>query len=279
MSIVMPSKYCVYLTVYKGNKLPPYYIGSSSVSRVNEGYHGSVKSKKYSKTWQSEIKHSPHLFKTHIVKLFPTRRDALLAERKMQMALDVTTNPLYVNLSVAQPDGGFGFPDKYPTIWTPAKIAKMKETLQRFYQSDKGREICEKRRERMLGANNHQFGKRGELGACYGRSGIKHPLFGLTKEKNPNYGSKRTEEQRRNMSINHAPCAGAKNARALKWLLTSPDGDTIECHGNVEKVAADLKLSMGLLRKHLGSAIPALSPRCYHKGSKLSVGWKLEKLD
>lgn len=27
-------KFCVYCTVYSGNKLPPFYIGSSSVSRI-----------------------------------------------------------------------------------------------------------------------------------------------------------------------------------------------------------------------------------------------------
>jgi hypothetical protein len=35
--------FAVYLTSYKGNKLPPFYIGSSSVSALNSGYHGSVK--------------------------------------------------------------------------------------------------------------------------------------------------------------------------------------------------------------------------------------------
>jgi hypothetical protein len=36
--------YCVYLTIYKGNNLPPFYIGSTSIDKIDGGYHGSVMS-------------------------------------------------------------------------------------------------------------------------------------------------------------------------------------------------------------------------------------------
>ena len=39
--------YCVYLTVYSGNLLPMFYIGSSSVKKIQNGYCGSISSKKY----------------------------------------------------------------------------------------------------------------------------------------------------------------------------------------------------------------------------------------
>jgi hypothetical protein len=39
--------YCVYITFYKGNKLPPFYIGSTSVEKINNDYNGSVGSQKY----------------------------------------------------------------------------------------------------------------------------------------------------------------------------------------------------------------------------------------
>ena len=59
--------YCTYLTVYTGNKLPLFYIGSSTVDKVNKGYHGSVKSKKYKQTWEEELTNNPSRFKTIIL--------------------------------------------------------------------------------------------------------------------------------------------------------------------------------------------------------------------
>ncbi len=29
--------YCVYLTTYSGDKLPPYYIGSTSIAKISNG--------------------------------------------------------------------------------------------------------------------------------------------------------------------------------------------------------------------------------------------------
>lgn len=56
------SRYCVYLTIYTGNKLPIFYIGSTSVKKFMNGYRGSVSSKEYGKIWKEEIKLNPHLF-------------------------------------------------------------------------------------------------------------------------------------------------------------------------------------------------------------------------
>jgi hypothetical protein len=36
------SIYCVYLTCYRGNKLPPFYIGYSTIEKVKDGYKGTV---------------------------------------------------------------------------------------------------------------------------------------------------------------------------------------------------------------------------------------------
>lgn len=45
--------YCTYLTVYKGNKLPPFYIGYTSVDNIlNKSYRGSPESKKYKSVWK-----------------------------------------------------------------------------------------------------------------------------------------------------------------------------------------------------------------------------------
>lgn len=45
------NQYCVYHTTYIGNKLPPNYIGSTSVEKIKKGYYGSVKSKSYKSIW------------------------------------------------------------------------------------------------------------------------------------------------------------------------------------------------------------------------------------
>lgn len=57
--------YITYLTIYSGDLLPKYYIGSTYLENVTENnYHGSVKSKKYGSIWKSELKDNPTLFET-----------------------------------------------------------------------------------------------------------------------------------------------------------------------------------------------------------------------
>jgi hypothetical protein len=108
MSIYTKPKYCVYLTTYLGNKLPPFYIGSTNIKSINEGYHGSVKSKKYKHIWDSELKNNPHLFKTKIIKLCHSRKFALYREKCLQKLLNVVKSEMYINESLASKNGMFG---------------------------------------------------------------------------------------------------------------------------------------------------------------------------
>lgn len=101
--------YCVYLTIYSGNKLPPFYIGSTSIKKLNSGYRGSVSSKKYSYTFNTEVKTNPHLFKTKIISHCNTRKEALLRENELQRKLDVISSTLYMNESFASENGFFGY--------------------------------------------------------------------------------------------------------------------------------------------------------------------------
>lgn len=96
-------KSCVYLTVYSGNKLPPFYIGSSYLSRIFKGYRGTPTSQRYAHIWNAEAKANPHLFTTRILQTYDTRSEALLAERRIQEQLNVVKNPLYVNMALAGP--------------------------------------------------------------------------------------------------------------------------------------------------------------------------------
>jgi hypothetical protein len=100
--------YCVYLTVYSGNKLPPFYIGSSSTHKISSGYRGSVKSKKYKTIWEYELKHNNSKFKCFIIAQFKTKQEALNKECKLQKTLNVAKSPLYINMSLAAPKGFFG---------------------------------------------------------------------------------------------------------------------------------------------------------------------------
>lgn len=87
-------RFCVYLTIYSGNLLPPFYIGYSQVLKVERGYRGSVSSKEYRKLWKSE---NESLFKTKILKTFRTRQEAFQYEKKLIALLNAHKNPLYVN--------------------------------------------------------------------------------------------------------------------------------------------------------------------------------------
>jgi len=95
------SIYCVYLTTYQGNKLPPFYIGSSTIAKVNAGYRGSVSSIEYKAIWQKELKAHPELFLTSILTTHETNIDAVARENKLHVNLKVINNPLYINKATA----------------------------------------------------------------------------------------------------------------------------------------------------------------------------------
>jgi hypothetical protein len=123
--------YCVYLTTYSGNKLPPFYIGSSSVERVNKGYRGSVLSRQYKHIWRDEIKACAHLFKTKIIKTYSTREEAITAEKRLQKALKVAESPMYINKGYA--GGAFGislFGKDHPHYGKPRSIATRRKISQ-----------------------------------------------------------------------------------------------------------------------------------------------------
>lgn len=100
--------YCTYLTIYYGSLLPRRYIGSSSVTIIENGYNGSVSSIKWRSTYKREQKNNKHLFKTRILTIHPTRKEALEKELEIQVKYDVVKSELYMNESFAKPNGGHG---------------------------------------------------------------------------------------------------------------------------------------------------------------------------
>lgn len=112
------STYCVYLTIYMGKKLPMFYIGSSTLTKINNGYKGSVSSKVYGKIWKEELKNNPGLFRTKIISSHNTREQAFDKEEKLQKRLNVIKNPLYINKSFANSK----FSLKQHSSWTRDKF-------------------------------------------------------------------------------------------------------------------------------------------------------------
>lgn len=103
------SIYRVYVTFYLGNKLPPFYIGSTKEDRLNSGYHGSVRSQKYRTVWESELKNHPEHFKTiPLSTRYTTQKEAIEVESRLQQRLNVIKSDMYVNMSIASKDGCFG---------------------------------------------------------------------------------------------------------------------------------------------------------------------------
>ena len=117
-------KYIVYLVTYNGDKLPKYYIGSTSIEKINNGYLGSVKSKRWKTIFESEIKNNKELFNSEILSYHKTREDALSEELKVQKERNVVKSNEYFNESYASVNGFFGMviTDEHKKILS--KIAK-----------------------------------------------------------------------------------------------------------------------------------------------------------
>ena len=93
--------YCTYLTTYSGNKLPPFYIGYSTVEKVNSGYMGSVTSRNYKDIWLKEKNERSYLFKTFIISVHSDIKEAQEKEKYLQRHFKVRMNPMYINKSIA----------------------------------------------------------------------------------------------------------------------------------------------------------------------------------
>ena len=92
-------KFCTYITFYRGNKLPPFYFGSTSISNIKKGYRGSASSQEYVNLWKYESKINPHLFKTYIISTHNSRGEAYEKETKLLTAVNASQNSLYLNAS------------------------------------------------------------------------------------------------------------------------------------------------------------------------------------
>lgn len=198
------SEFCVYLTIYSGNKLPPFYIGSSSVDKVIAGYHGSVRSIKYGKQWASELKHNPHLFKTVIIQKFPSRKEALFKENSFHARLNVVRSSMYINQSTAAPNGchGMDVAGKNNPMYGKTHPSKGKNRTH-YNQTAESKA----QRIRKLQDHNEKFWKSENPDAARLRelhsqlsAGENNGMYGRIGINNPNFGRKASDSERANKS-------------------------------------------------------------------------------
>lgn len=156
----MNKKYCVYLTIYSGNNLPPFYIGYTTVDKIiNKNYHGTVASKKYKKIWKQELVNNPHLFKTVILSTYDTMVDAKIRETKLQKYVNAAKNPLYINQHI---QGETYCIDRTGMRHTTETLAKIQQTKRERGTPgpNKGRKLSKEWRENIRKASPFKGKKR-----------------------------------------------------------------------------------------------------------------------
>ena len=197
--------YCVYLTVYFGDKLPRRYIGSCKTKNIDQGYNGSVSSKKYKNTYESERLTNPHLFKTRILSSgYKIDYDARMEELRIQKKYDVVKSKDYMNESYAIPNGFFGRDvsgKNNPMYGRSRKGEKHKggenisASLRYLYDhTEKGELLKQEFSKRVSGKNNPMYGK------THTDEEKKKRSKSYSGEGNPMYGQTHSEEARKKIS-------------------------------------------------------------------------------
>ncbi len=141
--------YVTYLTTYKGNMLPMFYIGSTSLKKITSGkYFGSPRSKKWKDKFYRELKSHPHLFSVEILSYHTTHIEAIEREFQLQIERDAVNSEDYMNEAYASKSFNHGKPH---TEETKKKIGESNSvSLKSFYEN--GGEPT-----RLYGKDNPQF--------------------------------------------------------------------------------------------------------------------------
>ena len=157
--------YCTYLTVYRGSKLPPFYIGSKDTKSVLEGYRGSVVSKEYKEIFKEELLNNPSLFDTKIISFHSSRKEAYLKERSLYSSLQVHINPLYINKTIAYaPIGVSNKNRKFSDAHKKAMSDSQKKRYQEKGNPNLGRKnkpASEERKKKISAANKGKVTRKG----------------------------------------------------------------------------------------------------------------------
>ncbi len=188
--------YCTYMTHYTGDKLPPYYIGSTSINRIENGYHGAPSSKNFKSIWKSEQKDNPHLFKTTILNRHTTREEAYLDEIKWQTKLNVVESDLFANARIL------------PSTCTRHGIKATEETKAKMSKAWKGKSKSEESKAKMsISSKGKAKSEEHKAKLSEAKLGEKNGMFGKTlsnetkaKISKSLKGKTRSEESKAKMS-------------------------------------------------------------------------------
>jgi len=178
--------YICYLIKYSGEKLPPLYIGSTSMENLKNGYRGSVTSIKYGEIFKEELKNNPHLFEYEVLSEHETRASALEVELTKQIEFGVVKSLDYFNEALASVNGMFGRDvsgdsnPMYGNVHSEESKKKMsikrgnkkrydvtethREIISKAHKGKKVSEntkslISENRKGKNCGNDNHMYGK------------------------------------------------------------------------------------------------------------------------
>lgn len=258
-------KYCVYLTIYTGNKLPMFYIGSTNIDNIkNKKYIGSVSSKEYKSIFDNEKRNNFNLFKIKILSTHETREEALLKEEEYHIKRNVVKSCFYMNKSIAKKNGFYGM-----------DVSGSKNPNYNNKWNDDQKNEASKRTKQL-----HAEGKLKTFKPQYGENNGRYKDGKTTyKDKNGNYIFTRKDDVR----VKNGELVGAgtdpvkanltksKNKNMKKYeyvILKTPNGETIKLNWNeYSKYLRDNKINnFFVLKKVKGYVLLE---------AKLNKEWKL----
>jgi hypothetical protein len=273
--------YCTYLTVYSGNKLPPFYIGSTSVNKINRGYHGTVQSIKYKDIYRQELIDNPHLFKTKILTTHETREEAFAKELFFQIKLSVVKSPMYFNESLAVANGYFGRALNGKDNPLHGKNHS-EETRRKMSENRKGKykgipKSEEHKRKIALANTGKKHSEESKRKMSLNRIGIvaseetKKKLSEMRKgENHPLYGKKHSSESIQKMKETHSN----RSEETLKKMSAAKSGEKHPLHGKKHSEETKKKISEGNKKpKHTEESRRKISESRKGKSNNIGTKW------
>lgn len=234
--------FSVYLTFYLGDLLPPFYIGSTTVAKLERGYHGSATSARYGDIWYREIRDNPHLFVTFPIpgQTASTAVEILDLELAWQKEFDVVRDPRFVNQCYAKA----GFCSTTETALKAAETRKKngthirsEETKQKISRSKSGKPATPRGPEYRETMRNAMVGRKlsGEWKAKISKSntGRKHSDVSKAKMRESHLGRQPTPESvakrlatiKANGGYEHSYATRCKIGQANKGRKLPPQSD------------------------------------------------------